>query len=377
MKAGWFQQAKSVFGRPEPVPQSYTVSCDCGATLTGERTEAAQKPSCPACGQSVFVLPACSYPIPASLRRRWAGEEEPVLEPLPKKKPGKKPRKAKATEPSERRKSDSEKSASPKESRPNLTAEFRRHLTPVRLIALAVGMTVMLMGYVLYRQARFSRAQSTVQTSIDAGMEALKDRRFAEAAKSLTSASAALKLLGRRDDTTRSIHRLAEEATVAAELSDEGLPQMLGELFLAKDIDGMAKRFDRLYAGRWLLFDAPLFLVSDEGSKSASEAQLDLPLIVERLPVDVFVDDHRWQSLLSGSSAAEPKRMIFAAQLDRVDPPTKDRRGVRLYLRGETAVLWTERESLEALDLWPAGELEADPIDRLLSAQRDFVKGHE
>jgi hypothetical protein len=373
MKAGWFQHAKSVFKRPEPVPQTYRVPCDCGTTVQGERTQAVQKPPCPTCGQTVFVLPACVYPIPESLRRRWSGLEEPVSEPAPKKKRGKKTA----------GKSEGRSPAIPTEVKNAVPWSQRRRevftaicsqLTPVRLIAVGVCLSVTLMGYVLLRQARWSRAQATVQASIDAGLDALHERRFDEAAKALSQASMSLDILGRDDEAADSIRRLARETVVGDGLAAEGLPQLLAELFELHDADTVAGRFSRRYAGQWILFDAPLYY---EAKRKPRTVQLDMPLLIGDDLIEVRLDGDPWPSLLSGSTETTPTRVIFAAQLDRLEPATKGRDSGRVWLRAETAVLWSEPETLDALELLPAADEERTSVEALLSSQRDLLKARE
>ncbi|HUQ68565.1 MAG TPA: hypothetical protein VM165_03520, partial [Planctomycetaceae bacterium] len=301
MKAGWFQQAKSVFGRPEPVAQSFSVPCDCGATLLGERAESPQKPLCPACGRPVFVLPACLYPIPESIRRSWSGVEDEVLpEAPPKKKSGKKS--ASPSEPTSRPAKSKALKPPPvpwSQRQQALTTAARAQLTPLRLIAMAVCLTVTLMGYVLYRQARWSHAQSTVQASIDAGTEALSQRDFPKAAQALDEAAAALTILRRRDDAAQTIQRLARETMVCDGLSADSLPQMLTELFEQREPAELSARFARRCAGRWILFDAPLYLATEE----KKSVLFDLPLLVGKELIEVRLDGRPWPSLLSGSTA--------------------------------------------------------------------------
>jgi hypothetical protein len=377
MKAGWFQQAKSVFGRPEPVPQSYAVPCDCGTIVQGERTDAPQKPPCPTCGQTVFVLPACVYPIPESLRRRWSGTEEAAPEPLPKTKRGKKSASPPKSKPfATKTKSPEAPSVPWSQRRRDFWAVIRTQITPVRLIAAGVCLSVTLMGYVLLRQVRWSHAQATVQASIDAGTEALHDRRLSEAAKALAQASASLDILGRRDDAANSIRRLAREAAVGNGLVADGLPQLLTELFELHDADTVAGRFSRRYSGKWILFDAPLYAVG-EGKKSPRSVQLEMLLLVDDELIELRLDGYPWPALLSGSTEAAPKRVIFAAQLDRLEPATKSRDSVIVWLRADTAVLWSEQETLDALEFLPADAEERAVVDSLLSAQRDLLKAHE
>ncbi|MDZ4688151.1 MAG: hypothetical protein SH850_24010, partial [Planctomycetaceae bacterium] len=254
-----------------------------------------------------------------------------------------------------------------------MTTAARAQLTPLRLIAVAVCLTVTLMGYVLYRQARWSHAQSTVQASIDAGTEALNQRDFPKAAAALDEAATALTILGRHDDAAQTIQRLAREAMVCDGLSAESLPQMLTELFEQHDATDLSTRFARRCAGRWILFDAPLYLAADE----KKSVLFDLPLLVEKELVEVRLDGHPWPSLLSGSTAALPTRVIFAAQLDRLEPATKKNPVIRLWLRSDTAVLWSERETLEALDLLPTDADQLTVVDGILSTQRDVLKARE
>jgi hypothetical protein len=362
MNTDWFAQARSVFGRREtPVSQPFSVPCDCGAVLYGERAESLQKPTCPQCGQTAFVLPATPYPVPGSLRRRWAGEEPAVAEPASKKRKSSRNATTAVARPpgvpwSQRRQ--------------HFSAWLRGQLTPVRLVALAVCLLIGALSLVLYRQARWSHAQATVQPAIDAGHEALAERDFAAAAKAFTQATAALDVLGRRDDASHTLRRLSREVTVCDQLSSDSLETLLDELHNKTDDADVATRFDKQCAGRWFLFDAPAYLATDGNGKAARSVRFDLPLVVRDKPLELLLDGSPWPALLSGSTASAPKRVLFAAQLDRFEPATKTRPVARVWLRGNTAVLWSESETLAALDFLPGDAEQQAVIDSLLAAQR-------
>lgn len=378
MKTDWFAQARSVFGRrtAPPPPQPFAVPCNCGALLQGERTDALQKPKCPQCGQTVFVLPECVYPIPESVRQRWAGEEVTAPEPAPKQKPRKTVVKG-----------DEPRGSATKPPRPpgipwserqrQLTTSLRSQITPLRLIALAVCALVGLMTLVLARQARWSHAQAAVQPAIDAGYAALEERDFAVAAKSFTEAAAALDVLGRRDDVARTVRRLSREVAVCDQLSSESLLDLLDELHTKTDGADVAERFARQYAGRWILFDAPLFAELGREGKRSRAVRIDLPLLVREAPVEILIDGSPWPALLSGSTASSPRRVLFAAQLDRFEPATKERPTGRVWLNGATAVLWTESQTLAALEFLPTEAEQLAVVDSLLAAQRDLVEVDE
>jgi hypothetical protein len=374
MKAGWFQTAKSVFGRPEPILQTYRVPCDCGETVNGERIDAVQKPSCPTCGQTVFVLPASVYPVPESIRRRWSGIEESGSVALPKKKKASKKGSIPEDVPVKKQRANAGPPPVPwSQRRQELGAAIRKQMTPVRLVALGVALSVSLMSYMLYRQTRWSHAQSTVQSLMDAGHEAIAERRFGDAAGSLRQAAQALDILGRHDDIAATTRRLAREAAVIDGLADDGLPRLLAELFEVHEPGNAAARFSRRSAGQWILFDAPLYVSADGESRTVL---LDLPLVIDDHGVDVRIDGQPWSVLLAGSSATQPKRVIFAAQLDRMEPAKKSQPAI-VWLRSDTAVLWSERDLLAAMDMLPDDPDQLAVVETLLSDQQDWLKARK
>ncbi len=374
MATGWFQRATAVFGRPEPLPQPFDVGCDCGARLQGFRASMPQKTNCPTCGTVTFILPETPYPLPDSLKRRWTGEGDAEPEPASLKK-SKKPKSVKKKE-----LGDIPKHPAPAvDPGPTLGdrlrtwgSQLRSAATPVRMVGLAIVVGFALTTVVIYRKAQWDRALTTLQGALDRGAEAVQKQDFAAASEEFQTAAAALDVLGRKDADALLIRHAARETTAAAGLSRLPWSEVVTAWGEAKE--GVAA----LESARenWILFDAPLFPLSDAEEGSRGEYRVDLPLMVDQTPVDLVIDGRKWSALLSGATAATPKRVIFAAQIERGEKPSKARPEALLHLDGVTAVLWSDAALYTQLGLMPDEASSREGVELVLKGQSEFLETH-
>src|SRR5260221_3547531 len=67
----WLTVAEGIFrGRVSEPPPPFAIVCQCGTTVSGLRTKAAQIQSCHECRARLFVIPACVYPQPRLTKRK-------------------------------------------------------------------------------------------------------------------------------------------------------------------------------------------------------------------------------------------------------------------------------------------------------------------
>lgn len=374
MATGWFQRATAVFGRPEPLPQPFDVGCDCGARLQGVRASMPQKTTCPQCGTVAFILPETIYPLPDSLRRRWTGVEETEPEPATLKKT-KKPKSSKKKDVS-----DIPKQPAPAvDPGPTLDerlrdwgSRLRAAATPVRLVGVAILLGFALTGCVIYRRAQWDRALTTLQGALDRGADAIQQQDFAAAAAEYQTAAGALDVLGRRDGDALRIRQTALELRAAAGLS----PAPWSEIVSAWVEGNVGDAASAAAPETWILFDAPLYPHSSGEEESPKEFRVDLPFVVGKTPVDVLIDGRRWSGLLAGATASTPKRLLFAAQIDRAEKPTEERPEALLHLDGLTAVLWSDAATYAQLRLMPDDAASRAEVEGLLQGQREFLETH-
>jgi len=345
MATGWFQKATGVFSRREAPPQPYALTCDCGVQLSGVRAESPQRPSCPACGSVYFVLPACVYPIPTALRQDWFGEE------IVAKKPA-----AKAAAPAAPLRAKERTKPAPAEKRPPSPSarervqaagrQLRSALTPLRLVALALLLVVGLTGLALLRGSRKEWARSHVEPAVDRGLNALRERDFPAASSAFGNAVRALDYLGRRDAAASAVRQFQREADIAAQLSSSSATELLARVSEGKKDSNLAKRFASNGAGEWMVFDA---VVERHAAGGNDRCVVDVPFGLGDLPLEVEFDDVPWPSYWKTSAVSGPRRMVFAAQWDRLDLPDGRNRPARLVLRSSSAVLWCHFDSLQAI----------------------------
>jgi hypothetical protein len=357
MAIGWFHTAARVFKRREALPQPFEVICDCGARLTGLRSDGPQKPSCPSCGTLTFVLPACQFPIPLSVRRAWLGEDEAPPTPVPKKKsaaksspavPARKADQAKAT-------ADAAQPLAPP--RRPLSERLRSAVTPVRLVVLMIVATVALTAAVLVRGARVEWAREHLRPAIDRGLAALVERDLPVAEAAFAEAGLALDRLGRNDAAAQAVRRLHQETEIAQGLSSTPLSEILADVAIAKTNSDLVERFQTHGAGEWYLFDAVVQPERSGGSTRIVRCRVDVPLSLKDRPLTVAFDGVPWPHIWKSWGSEQPHRMVFAAQLDRLEIFVEKNRPPTLFLQSSSAVLWCHGQTLEAL---LPGALEGD-----------------
>lgn len=407
--AGWLQRAAESFSKKEPpAPEPFDVGCDCGGRVTGFRVPAAQKPSCPLCGQSVFVLPGNVYPIP--------------VKSVPKKtkssaKPSKKETRSNEATPAEEmtsggsRSLKSGKSAATKPGKPDETTrqpppdgiaiETRiRIFTPLRIIALVM----MLIGgatiWGLWGRYQVESAKAIVAKSIELGTAAMKQQDYPTAALELEKARRAVDVLKRTDAEAELVRRMSREAIAAKGLAGSSLVDLVRESLAdvksvqakpdqkSSDRAWESAKFEGLHRNAWVLFDASVI-----ASDSPQEACIvELPVFHQGKQVRIqVVSKVIWSAAHNAMQKSQPAsrdvsvpgsiedltsqtnrvpRVIFAAQLESIAPAAGALPDAVLKLKGETAFLWTSYDSYRALGYLESDEQEVKVTEDLLERQK-------
>lgn len=373
MAIGWFHSAAGAFKRREAVPQPFELICDCGARVTGLRAESPQKLSCTNCGTMNFVLPACQFPIPVSVKRAWLGEETPPALPAKKKTA------AKSSPPVRSRKGRTEAEAPP-EAPPVLSAprrmlseRLRSAVTPVRMVVLLIVVTVALTGVVLVRGSRQEWAREHLRPAIDRGVQALHERDFSAAAEAFDEAGLALERLGRHDASALAVHQLKQETELATKLSSSTLTEVLADVAVARQNADLAERFQTYGSGEWFLFDAVVEPDRGNGAGRMERCLVDVPLALGERPLLIAFDDVPWPRFWKSSGSERAQRMVFAAELDRLELTGDKSRRPTLLLRTSTAVLWCHGETYEAVAPGALDPEQAAELRAVLQRQREAL----
>lgn len=367
MATGWFQRASSVFHRAEPAPQPFDVGCDCGTRLQGERAEASQKPRCPTCGTQVFILPATPYPLPTSQPRRAPGPVEHASQTV--KAPAKsKSRKSKPAATAQEH-TDATSRSNWQEQWQQAVLQMRSWCTPVRIVGVAIAVGLVLTTVVVYRKARWDHALFVLQGSIDRGEAAVKARDFPTALTEYQSAVAALDILGRRDAAARDIRHTRDAVEVVVARAADPLIPALREWLQGKP----SQTFPEANRG-WLLFDGVLIPGGQVADDSPEVFLFDVPIVIDGIPVDVVLPLPAWSRYVTELQRDQPRRVIFAAQIERAERPAGDRKQVQVWLNGTSARLWADASVYHALEIDPEDEASETEAEAIIEQQQQFLE---
>lgn len=360
--AGWLSRATDAFRRPPPpAPEPYSIWCDCGATHTGIRVSAAQKPACAECGRPVFVLPLNIYPVPVKRVRRDGNGTSPPKEvagftstaprPLPQSTG-----RGKSSVPTQQ--------TSP--STQGLVEPPTRWFTPFRLVVAVIVVIAIGTGWGLRYRSRVEAAKATVSSAKEAGLKALHEGDFATAAIQLQAASNAVDLLGRKDGEAELIRRCCREATAGHELSDGGLFEMLGESARA---DGKPGRLNARHRNAWILFDTIVL-----AQETAQRCALDIPIEIDGRKFRVEIQSSLIRAMAERSDGSTPGRVIFAAKPLGIEARSDEPSVLVLTLDGKSAFAWSSFETYSALGYRESDAAEQQATRDLLTRQLEMME---
>lgn len=349
--ANWLSRATEGFRKPPPPPpEPYNVRCDCGGTVAGDRVAAAQRPSCPICGRQVFVLPANVYPVTVRPKKPKPPDAESPAEDDKST--------ATATKSDHRHAEPAKKSTPLPEPKGILLKSETRLVTPFRVIVVTITIVGSLTLWGLWQRSRVESAKANVLAANEAGMRALSEGDFATAARELTRARKAVDLLHRTDAEANTIRRHCREAVAGNELSDTGLFEILAESGAAAGKSKLATR----HRDRWVLLDTVII----EPEQTNGPSVLDMPLLFDDGKYRVEIDSALVREAALQSQAGGDARVLFAAQLSEIRPPS-DKDGVAtVVLNGKTAFLWTTLETYKSLGY-------GETREEQLQATRDLI----
>jgi hypothetical protein len=380
----WLAKAKNALGKSSPrEPEPYLVTCVCGQTAEGLRIRGHQEVECVGCGELLFVLPTDAYPPPVIPKKRGKHRQRqkpplvstpPIVSTAAETADADDQMTASATvsPAAEKRESTGE----PSRAVVTVGRSLRQSLmTPFRIVMLAMIVIVCLTTYWVLHVRALDLAASTALLSQEKADAALKTGDFAAAAIHYQNAYQALQTLGRNDALTQSTRRLAQETSAAGNLAMQPLLTILEEahreLSTARTDDEKteAERHSLdYYAGQWIVMETTLIRETD--SHESSGWILDYPFAIDSTRVVINADLPVFQPLQSGKP---PRRVIFAAQLDKCRWIEIPRPTLLLDLKHDTAFLWTSYDILRMVGLVGDEDRDAMSVRSLLKEQSRIV----
>lgn len=409
-----FAKAKSrLFGSaPESIPVPFEVPCDCGHRVTGIRRTSYQIAVCSACQSSIYVLPVNVYPTTKRIRSEVV--DGPVLsrvgtvvrdlvrgdaapehdEPQEQRSPQKpqdsnalrdygaavdlkpKSRKSKRSASDDGSSLGSPVEVNAQEStaaiplvqvpRPSFATQMRRAFSPTRVLALAGCVILCSTGFWIIHQRKMEQARKVWRLEMDRAETALKQKDLNTLGESLRLAVRAAKTLSRTDEESRVAESLLRQTEAVQQLTSIDLVSQFsnvvrkdGSLDVAKAMNVADGLKDQRFA-----FD----LVLKRRTAGDAVFQLDFPLIVEGMAIDIFVSSSVLSSCLSDRLDAS---VLFSACVRDCRPPDSVNGRWEIVLDGRSCTLVTTDFHAEQLgfDLKSSTSLQA-----VLRSQAEIVR---
>lgn len=385
-------KAKSrLFGSaPESIPVPFEVPCDCGHRVTGIRRTSYQIAVCSACQSRIYVLPVNVYPTTKRIRSEVV--DGPVLERVgtvvrdlvrrestPETDESQQPRTVRKQPDSRglrdygaavdlrsrgrksKRSSDEDGNSAgasaevhAQESadsiplvhvpRPSFATRMRRVFSPTRVLALAGCVILCCTGLWTVHQRKLEQARKVWRLEMDRADTALKQKDLNALGESLTLAVKAAKTLSRTDEESRVAESLLRQTEAVQQLTSMDLVSQFGSVIRndgSLDVTKANNVADGL-RGQYFVFE----LVLKRRTSGEAAFQLDFPLIVNDVAIDVFVSSSVLSSCVVGGS--EPN-VLFTASVRECRPPSPANRRWEIVLDGPSCTLVTTEFHAEQL----------------------------
>ena len=222
----------------------------------------------------------------------------------------------------------------------------RRIVTPFRTVLLCASLFVMATVYFVNLKSNREGAEWELKNAVGKAEAALKNGDFSTSAKEYQKACAALDVLKRNDAQEKTIRQRFKESTAAGNLLTDSLFEILNEL--AKEIDSDSSRpqmlFENSYTHRWIVMETNVEKRKDLDGHS--RIAIDFPFEAAGRPVEFEADLPIFKKL---SVDRKQQKVIFAAQLQRIQLQEAEHPYWTITLQPETAFLWTDYETFQAM----------------------------
>jgi hypothetical protein len=245
----------------------------------------------------------------------------------------------------------------------------RRIVTPFRLVILGASVIVAMTFIVKWNSDQREDAEGELKTALGKAEVALKNRDFSTLAMEYQKACAALDVLKRNDAQEKKIRQRFKESTAAGNLVADSLFDILNEL--AKEIDSDSSRpqmfFENVYTHRWIVMETTVEKRTDPDGHS--RIAIDFPFEAAGRPVEFEANLPIFEKLSVGR---EQQKVVFAAQLQKIQLQGVEHPYWMITLQPETAFLWTDYETFQAIgfEYEDAGEDESEARELLAEQSR-------
>ena len=222
----------------------------------------------------------------------------------------------------------------------------KRTVTPFRLLILGIFVIVAVTFFVKWNSNQQDDAEWELKNAVSRAEAALKNGDFFTSAKEYQKACAALDVLKRNDAQEKTIRQRFKESTAAGNLLADSVFDILNEL--AKEIDSDSSRpqrlFENSYINRWIVMETIVERLKD--SDGRSRIAIDFPFEVVGRPVEFEANLSVFKKL---PVDREEHRVIFAAQVQRIQLQEAEHPYWTITLQPETAFLWTDYQTFQAM----------------------------
>lgn len=370
----------------------YSLVCNCGHLLEGERTASSQQVRCPVCETTFYVLPRDVYPTPQIV-------ETPPPEPAAKTitfAPADAPATQKAPrhqteeeswldpEPENEYEDQTERLAEPVDLTPKRVWMERPSGKTVRKqlfrVSLAAALLMLLTAWGISRRNEIREAEKNFQLhherAVSFADEGLWEEAFAEAELGVKAA----KILKRQDSASIELFTLFKELEILQNLSNfspiEIVMQKQGEEFTHEDWE---RQFRVTHSGRWVILDATVRRNQNEPPNSSEDRKKTVTSYEFEFPVGLEGEDVRfvwsrtpeWFERLSYRD--QKSRVLIAAKLHSVRYPAKDSEAWEIVLSADDSHLWTNEPMLNrTLGITSISNVNRD-LNTLIESQKQLV----
>ncbi|MCH7990561.1 MAG: hypothetical protein IID46_15580 [Planctomycetes bacterium] len=222
----------------------------------------------------------------------------------------------------------------------------KRVVTPFRLVILGAFIIVAATVFAKLKSNRQDGAEWELKIAVGNAEAALKKGDFSTSAKEYQKACAALDVLKRNDAQEKTIRQRYKESTAAGNLLADSLFEILNKL--SKEIDSDSARpqifFETSHTNRWIVMETIVEKMEDRNGHS--RIAIDFPFEIDGRPVEFEANLTAFEKLPVDRKEQE---VIFAAQLQRVQLQGAEHPYWMITLQPETAFLWTDYETFQAM----------------------------
>ena len=366
--------------------ESYSITCDCGKVVEGERTAQSQRIRCPVCEATYYVLPRDVYPTPQIV-------ETPPPEPIAKTITF-----AAADEPATKQESIEEDWLDPE---PEPESEYKRLAEPVDptpkrvwlerpsgktirkqlfRVAVAAGVLVLVTAWWISRRNAIREAEQSLQLHREQAISFADEGLWEEALAEAELGVEAARVLGREDSVSSELFTLWRELDILQNLSIlSPIEIVMQKEDAEKSRDDWIREFRVKYAESWLILDATIRTEEREDPDSGDDPKKTITSYHFEFPIGLESEDVRfvwsktpeWFARLSYPNGSA--RVLVAAKLEDVRFLDQDSDAWEMILTAEDSHLWTNSQMLDrALGISSISDTNRE-LNALIESQKKIV----